>query len=134
MTAPPENAPVRELRVHIHELELQNTDLKHQVTELRAAVALPDHPGEWTATATLFRLYPLRAQIAGARRSRHCWTTRNTSHATRLRARHWFLNPASLRHNEACSCMPLRLREASPNSLAVRLTSQTRASQTRAYR
>jgi hypothetical protein len=36
MTAPPENALVREVR--INELEVQNTDLKRQVTELRAAV------------------------------------------------------------------------------------------------
>jgi hypothetical protein len=36
MTAPPENALACEAR--INELELQNTDLKRQVTELRAAV------------------------------------------------------------------------------------------------
>jgi chaperonin cofactor prefoldin len=39
MTAPSETALVRELRAHIHELERQNTDLKQQVEELRAAVA-----------------------------------------------------------------------------------------------
>jgi hypothetical protein len=47
MTAPPETALVRELRARIHELELQNTDLKRQVTELRAAVSAlmePDMP------------------------------------------------------------------------------------------
>jgi hypothetical protein len=47
MTAPPENALVRELRARINELEHQNTDLKRQVTELRAAVSAlmePDMP------------------------------------------------------------------------------------------
>jgi hypothetical protein len=47
MTASPETALVRELRARIHELELQNTDLKRQVTELRAAVSAlmePDMP------------------------------------------------------------------------------------------
>jgi hypothetical protein len=38
MAAPPEHVLVRELRARMHELELQNTDLKRQVTELRAAV------------------------------------------------------------------------------------------------
>ena len=38
MTAPSETALVRELRDRIHEFELQNADLKRQVTELRAAV------------------------------------------------------------------------------------------------
>jgi hypothetical protein len=47
MAAPPEHALVRELRDQIHELELQNTDLKRQVTELRTAVVAlmePDMP------------------------------------------------------------------------------------------
>jgi hypothetical protein len=39
MTDPSETALVRELRARIHELDLQNTDLKRQVAELRAAVA-----------------------------------------------------------------------------------------------
>ena len=47
MAAPPEPALMRELRARIHELEHQNTDLKRQVTELRAAVVAlmePDMP------------------------------------------------------------------------------------------
>jgi hypothetical protein len=47
MAAPPEDVLVRELRAHIHELELQNTDLKRQVAELRTAVVAlmePDMP------------------------------------------------------------------------------------------
>ena len=47
MTAPSEIALVRELRARIHELELQNTDLQRQVTELRVAVTAlmePDMP------------------------------------------------------------------------------------------
>lgn len=36
--APTETALIRELRARIHELEHENTDLKRQVTELRAAV------------------------------------------------------------------------------------------------
>ena len=47
MPASSENAMVRELRARIHELELQNTDLKRQVAELRTAVAAlmePDMP------------------------------------------------------------------------------------------
>ena len=47
MTAPSETALVRELRARMHELELQNTDLKRQVAELRTAVVAlmePDMP------------------------------------------------------------------------------------------
>ena len=47
MTDASKTALVRELHAHIHELELQNTNLKRQVAELRAAVAAlmePDMP------------------------------------------------------------------------------------------
>jgi hypothetical protein len=47
MLDPSETALVRELRAHIYEMELQNTDLKRQVAELRAAVSAlmePDMP------------------------------------------------------------------------------------------
>jgi hypothetical protein len=47
MTDPSDTALGRELRAHIHELELQNADLKRQVAELRAAVVAlmePDMP------------------------------------------------------------------------------------------
>jgi hypothetical protein len=44
MTAPPENALVRELRARLNELEHQNIDLKWQVTELRAAGSAPLEP------------------------------------------------------------------------------------------
>jgi hypothetical protein len=47
MIATSEPSLVRELRVRIHELELQNTDLKRQVAELRTAVVAlmePDMP------------------------------------------------------------------------------------------
>lgn len=45
MAAPPETALVRELRDRIKELEHQNSDLKRQVTELRAAICALMEPG-----------------------------------------------------------------------------------------
>jgi hypothetical protein len=67
---------VRELRAHIHELELQNADLKRQVAELRTAVAAlmePDMPRILRTPRGVMVLDKVSAEetgLAGARQPR----------------------------------------------------------------
>jgi hypothetical protein len=76
MTDPSDTALVRELRARTQELELQNTDLKRQVAELRAAVSAlmePDMPRILLTPGGVMVLDEVsdeRTRLAGARQPR----------------------------------------------------------------